>query len=182
MTDAKRSKPWSYSTGERGRNRVRAFAHATTGRVFLEYYEQVGRGLKPKICRVGLGVCDRDRAKAAAEELAARLRRAEAPTREHATLGVLFDNYAKEVTPDKSLGKQKHDRACAQGPVRVRRLERARIRSLSATFGPTRRPCATRSRSGSRLGNPGRPDFSEFTHEFTHRASHTDTTRPRTSP
>jgi len=96
MTDAKRSKPWSYSTGERGKNRVRAFAHAVTGRIFLEYYEKVERGVKPKICRVVLGVCERERAKAAAEELSARLRRAEAPRREHVTLAALFDIYEKE--------------------------------------------------------------------------------------
>ncbi|HEX6814199.1 MAG TPA: tyrosine-type recombinase/integrase [Gemmatimonadaceae bacterium] len=114
MTDAKRQKAWSYSTGERGKNRVRAFAHAATGRIFLEYYEQVGRGLKPKICRVALGACERDRAKAAADELAAGLRRADRPAREHVKLAKLFETYDVEVTPGKSLGKQQHDRACAE--------------------------------------------------------------------
>lgn len=114
-TDAMQlGKRWSFSTGERGRNRVRAFEHATTGRVFLEYYVATLRGTKPTVCRVSLGRCDRERAKAAAEELAARLRRAEVPRREHPSLGMLFDIYVMEVTPGKSLGKQKHDRACAE--------------------------------------------------------------------
>lgn len=33
------TKRWSYSTGERGRNRVRAFEHPKTGTLFLEFAE-----------------------------------------------------------------------------------------------------------------------------------------------
>lgn len=115
MTDARRRTSWSYSTGERGKNRVRAFVHtATADRFFLEYYEQLRAGAKPKICRVALGACGEERAKAAADELAARLRRDDRPKSEHVRLARLFDIYDVEVTPGKSLGKQKHDRACAE--------------------------------------------------------------------
>ncbi|MGH7647254.1 MAG: tyrosine-type recombinase/integrase [Gemmatimonadaceae bacterium] len=119
MTNAKHGKRWSYSAGERGINRVRAFERATTGRIFLEFYEAIQRGVKPKVRRVGMGRCDRERAKHAAEELAARLRRAEVPQCEHPTLVMLFDNYLREVTPGKTLGKQSHDRRCAGMFVRA---------------------------------------------------------------
>lgn len=42
MTRA-RKKGWSYSTGERGVNRVRVFEHPATGRIFLEYTEEGAR-------------------------------------------------------------------------------------------------------------------------------------------
>lgn len=38
MTSA--SKSWSYSTGERGRNRVRAFEDQKSGIIFLEFYDR----------------------------------------------------------------------------------------------------------------------------------------------
>ena len=41
MTHA--NKRWSFSTGERGRNRVRAFEHPQTGRIFLELYDDAKR-------------------------------------------------------------------------------------------------------------------------------------------
>jgi hypothetical protein len=47
MTHA--TKRWSYSTGERGRNRVRAFEHPKSGTLFLEFAE--GRQRK----RIALG-------------------------------------------------------------------------------------------------------------------------------
>lgn len=123
MTHARRR--WSYSTGERGRNRVRAFAHPATGRLFLELYDHGARR------RIALGHTDRDAAKQKAEEVATALRRDEAPTGPALTLQALFDNYTSEVTPQKSPSSQGHDR-------RATRL-------LLGFFGPARK-VATLSR------------------------------------
>lgn len=106
MTHATRR--WSYSTGERGRNRVRAFEHPKTGGLFLEFAD----GLKRK--RVALGHRDREAAKAKAEELAAALRRGYAPQLAAPTLATLFDNYLREVTPQKGSSKQAHDHRAAR--------------------------------------------------------------------
>ena len=106
MTSAK--KRWSYSTGERGRNRVRAFRHPVTGRIFLEFTDDGKRK------RIALGHRDRNRAKAKAEEVAAALRKAEAPITAAPTLRTLFDNYMREVTPRKGGSKQKHDHRAAE--------------------------------------------------------------------
>lgn len=105
-----RQRPWSYSVGERGRNRVRAFEYLPTNRIYLEVYEPVARGMKPRIKRVSLGHNDRELGKAAAEALSAQLRAENAATGERLTLQGLFDIYAKEVTPTKGRGKQQHDR------------------------------------------------------------------------
>ena len=98
---------WSFATGERGRNRVRAFAHPVTGRMFLEFREAGRR------TRVALGHRDREAAKDAAERAASALRG-------HATLpagalrlGTLFDIYVREVTPQKGTSAQGHDRRTA---------------------------------------------------------------------
>ena len=75
MTDARKKtrKPrWSYSVGERGLNRVRAFAHAETGRLFVEFYEPAKFPSRPHVTRVALGHRDRTLAKAAAESDSAR--------------------------------------------------------------------------------------------------------------
>lgn len=111
------TKGWSYSVGERGRNRVRVYARDGSGKLFLEFYEPTRAGGRPKVKRVALGHSDRDAAKAAAERLAAELRTAiGAPdaTVEHITLSALFDNYLREVTPDKGASKRQHDRRCAE--------------------------------------------------------------------
>lgn len=124
--------PWSYSTGERGVNRVRAIAHPTTGRCSLEYYEPSRRGDRPRPRRVALGHTDREQAKAAADTLAAELRTAGAgrSTTGPVTLGTLFDIYLREVTPTKGTQKQGHDREC--------------VRMFLEAFGD--RPAATLSR------------------------------------
>ena len=106
MSDARAR--WSYSTGEWGRNRVRAFEHPKTGRIFLEFADAGKRK------RVALGHRDREAAKAKAEEVAGALRRAEAPTGAAPTLQMLFDNYLREVTPQKGKNKQQHDRRAAR--------------------------------------------------------------------
>ena len=56
---------WSYHAGEKGRNRVRVFAHPKTGTIFLEVKDG---GAKR---RVALGHRDRDAAKAKADQVAA---------------------------------------------------------------------------------------------------------------
>ncbi len=98
---------WSYSTGERGRNRVRAFAHPKTGTLFLEFADAGQRK------RIALGHRDREAAKAKAETLAAALRRGDAPRPATLTLATLFDNYLREVTPQKGRSKQRHDHRAA---------------------------------------------------------------------
>jgi integrase len=114
MADARQhAKRWSYSVGERGRNRVRAFEHQKTGRLFLEYYEPSRASERPAVKRVALGHRERERAKAQAEELAAKLRSATPPATAHISLAALFDIYLREVTPGKREGKQQHDRASA---------------------------------------------------------------------
>ncbi|MDP3937777.1 MAG: site-specific integrase [Deltaproteobacteria bacterium] len=98
---------WSFSTGERGRNRVRAFEHPQTGRIFLELYEDGRRK------RIALQHRDREAAKAKAEEVAMALRRQEPPLGAALQLQTLFDNYLREVTPQKSVSSQSHDRRAA---------------------------------------------------------------------
>ncbi|MGE0440840.1 MAG: tyrosine-type recombinase/integrase [Gemmatimonadales bacterium] len=98
------TKRWSYSTGERGRNRVRVFEHPVTGLLFLEHYAEDRRQ------RIALGHRDRERAKAKAEEVSVGLRNEEFVSRAPATLQTLFDIYVREVTPQKSGSSQSHDR------------------------------------------------------------------------
>jgi len=106
MTHA--TKRWSYSTGERGRNRVRAFGHPTTGTLFMEFAEGGQRK------RIALGHRDCETAKAKAEELAAALRRGSMPQLATLALAALFDNYLREVTPQKGRSKQGHNQRAAK--------------------------------------------------------------------
>ncbi len=100
----------TYTTGEKGTNRVRVFPHKS-GKLFLEY-RRAGRRV-----RQSLGHAEWPRAKQEAEDLAAQLRRPD--HREAVTLAKLFDNYLREVTPTKSPGKQRHDRLATGLMVRV---------------------------------------------------------------
>jgi integrase len=106
MTRAKK-KGWSYSTGERGVNRVRVFEHPATSRIFLEYTEERARK------RLALGHRDRDAATAKADEVALALRQPERVV-DAASLCALFDNYLREVTPLKGQSTQSHDRRAAK--------------------------------------------------------------------
>lgn len=109
----------SYVTGEKGKNRVRAFTDPRTGLLYLEYRD--GQGRK---ARTACGHRDFASAKAQADELAARLRRPGRTQVEAITLAVLFDNYLREVTPTKGASKQAHDHRTAKlvldilGPAR----------------------------------------------------------------
>jgi integrase len=102
-----RTRRWSYSAGERGRNRVRAFEHPATGLIYLEFSDRTTRR------RVALGHRNRNAAKGKAEELATALRNNEAPPAPELTLQSLFDNYLREVTPEKGESTQEHDRRAA---------------------------------------------------------------------
>jgi integrase len=112
MTVAK-NESWSYSTGEKGKNRVRVYEKGAA--IFIETFERDGPANDWKRRRVSLGRCDHEDAKVVADETAARIRRHEAPRASTLTLAALFDNwYLKEITPAKSTGKQRHDRTCAE--------------------------------------------------------------------
>ena len=92
---------WSYPAGEKGRNRVRAFEHAS-GVLMLEFYERCPGRSQPKRVRLSLGHRDQDKAKQQADEAAAKLGRMEALKPVELTLRTLFDIYGEEVTPDKA--------------------------------------------------------------------------------
>ena len=120
MGNAKK-KHWSYSTGERGRNRVRAFERPATGLLFVEFYEVRDGSDQPMRKRIALGHRDRDRAKQQADEVAAKFAKPEAfreRLQRKPTLEELFDIYLREVTPEKSSNARRHDRSCAQVMLR----------------------------------------------------------------
>ncbi len=125
----RRGKPWSYSTGERGVNRVRAYDRGARG-LFIEFREAGPDG--PTKVRLALGTADREAAKAKADALALKFReQARARTRE-LTLATLFEKYEREVTRGKSASKRGHDVRAAEmfarffGPDRV-------VKTLSVT-------------------------------------------------
>ena len=110
----KGSKSWSYSAGERGRNRVRAYEDAARGSIFVEFYEPVPGRNTTRRARLSLGHSDRAAAKSKADELAAAFSKPERPKVREATLESLFENYLREVTPSKGASKQAHDRRAAK--------------------------------------------------------------------
>jgi len=106
------NKGWSYSAGERGRNRVRAYEDVARGTIFLEFYETVLGTEEVQRTRVSTGGNDRAAAKCKANRLAAQFSDLEKPRVEEATLGKLFDIYTREVTPGKGESKRRHDHRC----------------------------------------------------------------------
>ena len=82
---------WSWSTGERGKNRVRVFEHYVTRLLYVEFYEPGLAGGKPKVKRMALGHRDREAAKAKAEDLAAAFRVGPIPGPTGCPLATLFD-------------------------------------------------------------------------------------------
>ena len=140
-------KGWSYSAGERGRNRVRVFEH-DTGRLMLEWYEPAPGSPRPKRKkRKTLGHSDRARAKQQADEVAAAFAKSEAPPTQQLTLQRLFDNYLAEVTPRRANGS-------ANTITAVLRCSSA---SLDRTASRTRSPSAigTASSKGGGAGHCG---------------------------
>ena len=99
---------WSYSAGERGRNRVRVFEQTRDGRLFLEWREGGRRE------SIAFPTKNRAEAKQKADELAARLSRPDAERPDRLTLATLFDIYLRERTPQKGKSQQYHDRRAAR--------------------------------------------------------------------
>ena len=107
-------KGWSYLSGEKGRNRVRIFERPG-GSLTLEFRDDGERK------RIALGHSDRKAAKRKADEVAAKLARAETVIEEGQTeipLSELFDIYLGERTPTKNLHTQGHDRRASEMFVR----------------------------------------------------------------
>ena len=124
MAQAK-NKAWSYKCGERGRNRVRVFEDPKRGVIFLEFRDSDSAGRSSKK-RISTGHADRHRAKEQADEMAFKLRSAIPQIHSPLTLKSLCDIYVRDVTAEKSFGKQRHDRATVELFLRC--------------FGPERRP------------------------------------------
>ena len=134
MARTKRSRR-SYSAGEWGRNRVRAFPDPKTGLFQIEWRDN-GRRLTRS-----LGHRDWRRAKRQADEFAAGFidapnGKAEAEP-EPLTLGRLFDIYRKEVTPTKGWKAQGHNRAA--------------MRMFLGFFGRNRKPATLSQRDWDRF-------------------------------
>lgn len=116
---SRRKKFWSYVAGARGRNWVRVFEKMKGGVLFLEWYEADGAGHPAKRKRASLGHRDRDKAKDAADKLAAAFLKADASEaiERSSTAGItlhkLIDRYLASETPYKSASKQGHDRRAA---------------------------------------------------------------------
>lgn len=95
---------WSYSTGERGSNRVRVYERPGFG-IWIDYRD--GSGTRR---RHPLGTDDRTEAKAKADEIAAKFRREAKRQPTEITLSALIESYERDVTPSKVATVQEHDR------------------------------------------------------------------------
>jgi integrase len=122
----KRKQPDSYKTGTKGVNRVRLYADRRDGKLYLEYKEWDGKKQRDL-----LDTNDFTLGKAKANELAAALLKHEGPSSDVLTLKTLFDNYEREVTPQKGEHTQEHDRrarklfeACWGAAAPVKNLDR----------------------------------------------------------
>ena len=106
MMPKRRKKYFSYSTGERGRNRVRAFRHSANRMLYLEFREQGKRH------SVRLDTSEVEEAKRRADELSVRLGRIadEDALSDQVSVRTLIDRYGREVSPTKGRSKQDHDR------------------------------------------------------------------------
>ena len=141
----------SYSAGEWGRNRVRAFADPKTGLYQLEWREDGRRRTR------SLGHRDWVVAKKQADEAAAGFAvhepngKAEAEP-EPLTLGSLFDIYGEEVTPTK--GKRTRDRDRVASAMFLRFFGRDRD---PATFSQRDWDRFIQARRAGRVGLSGRP-------------------------
>lgn len=90
MASLRRARSWSWTTGEKGKNRVRVFDRGSRG-IFLDVFVRDPLTGTATRKRISLGRVDRDTAKRKAEELAATLwisGRSQAPA---LTVGALFD-------------------------------------------------------------------------------------------
>ncbi len=150
MARTKRSRR-SYSAGEWGRNRVRAFADPKTGLYQIEWREN-GRRLTRS-----LGHRDWTRAKRQADEFAAGFAspdlngKAEAEP-EPLTLEGLFEIYGEEVTPTKEERNGHHDRSAMAMFLKFLGADR-RPETLSRRDWDR----FIRERRAGRIGPSGRP-------------------------
>ena len=108
---AKSKSRWSYSAGEKNRNRVRAFEHSS-GILMLEFYERGGRK------RLSLGHRDRERAKQQADEAATKLGKRDSLRPAERTLRELFEMYLGEVSPKNGPRHRKYDQKAARMFIR----------------------------------------------------------------
>ncbi len=101
---------WSYSAGERGRNRVRVFTNRC-GVCYVEWYEPNEHG-RPVPRRMSLGHRDRQRARREADRMATMIGEGNSvPVYDRLTLRQLFDNYQHdELVQRKSPQERTHDR------------------------------------------------------------------------
>jgi len=109
MASPRKPRRWSWTTGEKGKNRVRAYDRGSRG-IFLDTFVHDPLTGTATRKRISLGRVDRETAKRKAEELAGKLRingRSEAP---QLTMGRLFDSYEAQVTPTKGTSARKHDK------------------------------------------------------------------------
>ena len=149
------TKRWSYSTGERGRNRVRAYENPG-GLILLEFHERSANGERHRK-RISLKHHNRRKAKQQADELAARFGTEPLPSAgDVVTLETLFDIYIREVSPFKGEASQKHDRSCVEmfsgffGRVReartigLRDWDRFIAERRAGTTGPSGAPVRNR--------------------------------------
>ncbi|HUG02097.1 MAG TPA: hypothetical protein VML95_09535 [Longimicrobiales bacterium] len=122
----KRRKCWSYSAGERGRNRARVYEKEPGGQVYLEWYEDGHRR------RALLAVTDHEEAKRRADAAAARFAlSAEAERR--GSVATLMAAYAKEVTRRKGASMR-------DGEGRAERVWLAFFGTQPTGRGPERHP------------------------------------------
>jgi integrase len=135
-----------------------------TGKLYLEFYDQ-GRRLAEPLCGA-----DRDVAKSQADRLAAALRDSTRSRQAPLTLRALFDNYLREVTPQKGASAQKHDNCAARlllsflGPER--RVSTLNRRDWDGFIAWRRR--GGDNRTGRARGKPVGPRIIEYDLKFLH--------------
>jgi integrase len=127
MPKSKR-KSWSYSAGEKGRNRVRGFERpGRPGDFLLQYSEPDAISGRSRPRRLAIDVSDcadplaqRAKVKQRVDELAARIASTPGALPERvAAFGTLVERYLREVTPAKSLVAQRHDSLALRLAVRA---------------------------------------------------------------
>jgi hypothetical protein len=109
MATRRSHRGWSWTTGEKGKNRVRVYDRGSRG-IFLDVFVRDPLTGTTARKRISLGRVDRDTAKRKAEELATNLRRTGRIEAAALTIGQLFDSYEAHVTPTKGVSAKKHDR------------------------------------------------------------------------
>lgn len=100
---------WSYTTGEKGRNRVRAYER-DSGIIYLECYERDAETGERNRKRISTRHRDRERAKRQADELAAEFARNSPHESVEPTLRELFDSYLEYRSPQVSERRQRFHR------------------------------------------------------------------------